>query len=82
VGFGRRSAFALKKHCRTRLPSPLGALRAPGGLPESPGDADHQTLGEVLDEAARRVTQSYIISRQDYRKGAAFAPVLGCRFES
>ena len=51
--------FALKKHRRTRLPSPLGALRVSGGLLEFLWDADHQTLGEVLDEAARRVT-SYL----------------------
>ena len=35
-----------KKHHRTRLPSPLGALRESGGLPEFLWDADHQTLGE------------------------------------
>ena len=64
MGFGRLSPFALKKHRRTRLPSPLGALRVSGGLLEFLWDADHQMLGEVLGEA---LTQNYIISRQDYK---------------
>jgi hypothetical protein len=52
-----------------------------GGLLEFLWNADHQTLGEMLDEAARRIT-SYL--RQDCRKGAAsmFDRVLECDSEA
>jgi len=60
---------------------PSGALRVSGGLLEFLRDADHQTFGEALDEAASTVT-SYL--DKDYRKGtpSIFARVLECRFES
>jgi hypothetical protein len=54
---GSRPPLAFKKHHRTRLPSPLGALRGSGGLLEFLWNADHQTLTEGrFHEALRRVT--------------------------
>ena len=46
TGRGSKPPIAFKKHGRTRLPSPLGALRVSGGLLEFIWEADHQTLGE------------------------------------
>jgi len=54
MGFERLPPFALKKHRRTRLPCPRGALRLSGGLLEFIWETDHQTLeGRRFDEAAR-----------------------------
>ena len=54
---GSRPPLPFKKHHRTRLPSPLGALRGSGGLLEFLWNADHQTLAEGrFHRAVRRVT--------------------------